>query len=408
MTNSSPFVPAFVESRGSAIREMAKWAADPSFISFAGGYPAADAFDTEGIRRASDVAWSRGTGDCLQYGSTEGVQPLRLALQGLNRRRGIIATDDQLMITTGSQQALDFLLRATVAPGDTVLVERPTYPGALQAFRLAGANVVGIGGDAEGMDPEAVAKAIDDAPSKPKLIYVVPTFANPTGATMSLERRRALLTVAAKRSVLLVEDDPYGVLRFSGDSELPIAAHASDDAELRGVSVYLSTLSKIAVPALRIGWMVASPEVTRRCVMAKQVSDMCTSPWLQHIAAAYLSGPDFAVHVPRIVAVYQERADAMVKALQSEFGSDWSFHLPDGGMFLWVRLPKHVDASELLKLALTEKVLFVPGAACYDGRPEVATMRLSYSTVAPGVIRNGVARLGRAYRAYQAKDAVVS
>ncbi|WP_447774209.1 aminotransferase-like domain-containing protein [Variovorax boronicumulans] len=379
---------------------MAQFAVNPSFISFAGGYPAADAFDFDGIRRASEKAWSQGAKDCLQYGATEGVAPLRAALKALGLARGIHAEDDQLMVTTGSQQALDFLLRATVAPGDTVLVERPTYPGALQAFRLAGARVVGIDGDAEGIDPQAVARAIEAAPSKPKMIYVVPTFANPTGATMSESRRRDLLALAAKHDILLVEDDPYGLLRFSGDAVAPIAAHAAKDAELRKVSVYLSTLSKVAVPALRIGWMVASSEVTRRCVMAKQVSDLCTSPWMQHIGAAYLDSPEFAAHVPRIIATYKERADAMVTALHQAFDKEWVFLVPDGGMFLWVKLPRGVDAGELLKAALAQKVVFVPGAACYASEPDAACLRMSYSTASPEVIREGVARLAHAYRSY--------
>lgn len=394
------FVPAFVESRGSAIREMAKWAADPAFISFAGGYPAADAFDVEGIQRAAEAAWKQGAGECLQYGSTEGVPLLRQALKDLSSIRGILAHDDQLLVTTGSQQGLDFLLRATVSPGDMVLVERPTYPGALQAFKLAGARVVGIEADAEGLDPGAVEEAIRNADAVPKLIYVVSTFANPTGRTMSDGRRQELLQLAARHRILLVEDDPYGALRFSGEAPPPIAAYAAADPDLQRYSVYLSTLSKIAVPSLRIGWMIAAPDVARRCVMAKQVSDMCTSPWLQNIAAAYLTGPDFRVHVPRIIGIYEQRATAMAKAIRREFGNDWSFQEPDGGMFLWVKLPKSVDTSELLRYALKEKVLFVPGVACYASQPNTATMRLSYSTCDPDVIAEGMSRLRLAYKTY--------
>jgi DNA-binding transcriptional MocR family regulator len=396
----SLFVPAYQEPRGSAIREMARWAADPAFVSFAGGYPAADAFDTEGIQRAAERAWRDGAQQCLQYGSTEGTGALRAALQQLNRSRGIWAQDEQLAVTTGSQQGLDFLLRATVSPGDTVIVERPTYPGALQAFRLAGARIVGVPGDKDGLDPQAVAAVLESGGPKPRMVYLVSTFANPTGATMPLARRQALLALAARHGVLLVEDDPYGALRFSGAPVAPIAALACADPELQQVSVYLSTLSKIAVPALRIGWMVASADVVRRCVMAKQVSDMCSSPWLQHIAAAYLSGPDFAQHIPRIVGTYAERAQAMVSALRARFGSAWSFEVPQGGMFLWVRLPQGADATALLQCALQEKVLFVPGAACHGSDPEPGSLRLSYSTGSPALIREGIERLGRAYAAY--------
>ena len=391
------FAPPYQTPRGSAIRELAKLAADPSVISFAGGYPAAESFDLPGLRQAADAAWEANPQQCMQYGATEGLHELRDVLLDLSERRGIGANPDELLVTTGSQQAFDFLLRSNVVHGDTVLVENPTYPGALAALRLAGANVIGIDGDTNGIDTDAVERVLSTLPDKPKMLYVVANFANPTGATLTRERRIKLLELAAQHQFLLVEDDPYGALRFAGETVPPMRALASEVPSSEHWSVYLSTLSKVVTPGIRIGWLVAPAAVTRRCVMAKQVSDMCSSPWNQAIAYEYLSSSRFASTLPGSIEIYRLRANALSDSLHQTFGDKLSFAKPEGGMFLWANFVGKLDMQKLFDNAVTEQVLFIPGSQCYFDTRASNSLRLSYATSSPEAIQEGVARLHRAY-----------
>ena len=391
------FTAPYQTPRGSAIRELAKLAADPSVISFAGGYPAAESFDLHGLRQAADDAWEANPLQCMQYGATEGLHELRDALLELSERRGIHANTDELLVTTGSQQAFDFLLRSNVVSGDTVLVENPTYPGALAALRLAGANVIGIDGDTNGIDADAVERVLSMLPSKPKMLYVVANFANPTGATLTRERRIKLLELAARHQFLLVEDDPYGSLRFAGETVPPMRALASEVPSSEHWSVYLSTLSKVVTPGIRIGWIVAPAAVARRCVMAKQVSDMCSSPWNQAIANEYLRSSRFESNLPGTIEIYRARANALSDSLRQAFGDNLSFAKPEGGMFLWANFQGKLDMQQLFDNAVTEQVLFIPGSQCYFDTRASNSLRLSYATSSPEVIQQGVARLHRAY-----------
>jgi 2-aminoadipate transaminase len=387
------FSKAYEAPRPSAIRELFPYMSRPDMISFAGGYPSADLFDAEGLHSAMERAMQEAPSRWLQYAATEGEAPLREALAAWMARRGTQAAPDRILVTSGSGQALDFVLRVLIDPGDTILVERPSYTTALTAMRLAGARLVGVGADADGIDPDELEAKLSQ--HKAKALYLVPTFANPSGATLSLERRKRLLVLAARHRLFIIEDDAYGDLRFEGAPVPPLAALAKE-AGAEEYVIHLSTLSKIVAPGLRVGWMFAAPEVLRRCVVAKQAVDLCTSPWVQHAAAQYLKGGVLERNVQRIVAAYRERAQAMAQALREQLAGKFMFSAPQGGMFIWGTLPTGVDASVVLRSAIEEKVMYVPGVSFYAESPDPGTLRLCFSMTAPQRIRLGVERLGRA------------
>jgi DNA-binding transcriptional MocR family regulator len=382
------FSSAFQSPRASAIRELFPYMSRPDMISFAGGYPSADLFDAEGLHAAMERAMQEAPPKWLQYAATEGEPALREALAAWMARRGIHAAPDRILVTSGSGQALDCVLRVLIDRGDTILVERPTYTTALQAMRLAGACPVGIDLD-----------ELEDHALQAKALYVVPTFANPSGATLSLERRRRLLELAVRRRLFIIEDDAYGDLRFEGAPVPPLAALAKD-AGAEEYVIHLSTLSKIVAPGLRVGWMHAAPEVLRRCVIAKQVVDLSTSPWIQYAAAHYMRGGVLERQLQRIAAAYRERAQAMADALRRRLAGQLSFSAPQGGMFIWGTLPTGMDASALLKTAIEEKVMYVPGVSFYADAPDPRSLRLCFSMSTPERIRAGVERLGRAIQQY--------
>jgi len=384
------FSKAFEAPQPAAIRALFPYMSRPDMISFAGGYPSADLFDAEGLQAAMERAMQAPPAAWLQYGATEGELTLREGLAGWMARRGIAVAPDRILVTAGSGQGLDLLLKVLLDPGDTILVERPTYSTALQAMRLAGARPVGI--DLE---------QLENAPVGAKALYIVPTFANPSGATLSLAQRRRLLEFAVRRQLVLIEDDAYGDLRFDGAPQPPLAALAKE-AGAEAYVVHLSTLSKIVAPGLRVGWMVAAPEVLRRCAIAKQAADLCTSPWVQHAAAQYLKGGALERQVGRIAAAYRERAQAMAQALRSELAGKFMFSAPQGGMFIWGTLPTGIDASALLRTAIEEKVMYVPGVSFYADAPDPRTLRLCFSMTLPERIRTGVERLGNALRRHVA------
>lgn len=391
------FNPAFEAPTGSPIRELFKYLAQPGMISFAGGYPASDLFDREGLDAATARA-SRQATLCLQYGPTDGLAVLKEQLAHLMTRRGTACTPQELLVTTGSQQGFDLLLRVMIAPGDVVLVEQPAYPATLQALKLQAADVTTVPVDQDGLDVAALAALLDAGTltRPPKLLYTVPTFANPTGATLSLERRRALLELAARHHFLIVEDDPYGDLRFSG-AALPSLLALSDQVPgARDWVVHLSSLSKIVAPGLRVGWMVAHAEILRRCVVAKQTVDLCSSPWTQAIAAEYLASGALERHLPRIIDAYAVKCRTLCDALDAQLSGSIAFHRPAGGMFVWARLKGGQNASDMLRVCIERNVMFVPGAAFYKDNIDLATLRVSFA--APGVadIETGVQRMKQA------------
>ncbi len=392
------FTPPFQNPEGSPIRELFKYLSEPGMISLGGGYPASELFDTEGLQAAAAQAWMKPT-RCLQYGPTEGLPELRHEVSRLMRQRAVAVPETQVMITTGSQQGFDLLLRVLINPGDTVLTEQPAYPATLQALKLQQAKIVTVPVDQNGLDVSRLSEMLMSGDvDTPKLLYTVPSFANPSGATLSSERRLALVNLAVKFGFVIVEDDPYGDLRFSG-TPIPVLRALAESIEGgRERVVYLGSLSKIVAPGLRVGWMVGSEELVRRCVVAKQTADLCGSPWTQAIAAAYLEQGMLAGQLPRIVSAYRQKCDVLCCELERSLTGELRFHRPEGGMFVWASLGG-VDSSELLRFAISERVLFVPGKAFFFDQVDPSTLRLSFAAPSLAQLTEAAARLSRALRA---------
>jgi 2-aminoadipate transaminase len=377
---------------GSPVRDILAVTARPEVINFAGGLPAPELFDAAGIAAAYQAVLTETPARALQYATTEGEPVLREALAARTSARGLPTEPDDLLVTTGSQQALSLLATALLEPGDVVLVERPCYLAALQVFAFAGARIVGVPGDAEGVDPEALDELV--VRERPKLLYTVPTFQNPTGRTLPADRRAAVAAVAARRGLWIVEDDPYGELRFEGE-RLPWIA-AQEGAADR--TVLLGSFSKVMAPGLRLGWLRAPGELLRACVVAKQAADLHTPTVNQLAAARYLADNDLDAHVARVAAVYRERRDAMLGGLANSLPEGSSWERPEGGMFLWARLPESYDTTELLGQVVEQEVAYVPGAPFYAGEPDRSTLRLCFVTQTPAEIREGLRRLGEGLR----------
>ncbi|GAA4097985.1 PLP-dependent aminotransferase family protein [Nonomuraea soli] len=375
----------------SPVRDLLALIDRPEIISFAGGLPCPTLFDVDGLRQAFDDVFSSGRiRRALQYSSTEGDPDLRELIAARLTGRGLPTTGDSLLVTTGSQQGVSLVATALLEPGDVVLVEEPTYLAALQCFRLTGARIVPVRSDESGLDPEALREAVER--ERPVLLYLVPTFANPTGRTLTDERRRAVAALSASHGFWILEDDPYGELRYRGTPLAPLSSYPGAEQS----SVYLGSLSKIGAPGLRIGWLRAPATLLRALTIAKQSTDLHTSTLDQAAAARYLATVDLDARVRTLAEAYRPRRDAMIDALASVApeGSTWSD--PDGGMFIWARLPGGIDTAHLLKVALTHDVAFVPGAPFYPGEPDPSTLRLSFSTYLPEQIAEGMRRLGAA------------
>lgn len=401
----------------SAAREILKLTQQPDVISFAGGLPAPEAFPIDAIQAAScRLLESRGA-LALQYSMTEGFLPLRKFIVEKMSRYGIVANEDNVLITTGSQQALDLIGKILLDPGDVVLCEAPSYLGALQAFRAYQARFATVPIDDDGMRVEMIEPILRS--SKIKIIYALPNFQNPAGTTISLERREKLVALADAYGAPLVEDDPYGELRYEGDHLPPLvvldAEFSIKKGELRdgfdrGDVIYTSTFSKTLAPGLRLGWIVAPREVIEKLVQAKQGTDLHTSTFDQMLAFEIVKQEGFLVnHVRLIRALYKERRDAMLAALQKYFPPAAQWTKPKGGLFLWVTLPYGMDASKLLERAIADKVAFVPGVAFYPAQGALYggnghdnhlpmghnTMRLNFSNASPAQIEEGIKRLAR-------------
>ena len=386
----------------SAIRELFKLLGKPGIISFAGGFPDSAMFDVDGITQSSQKALQENAGMALQYGATEGFGPLREQLAAFMATKGAKdVAPEQLIVTTGSQQALDLLGKCMVSPGDKVIVEGPTFLATIQCFRLYGAEVISAPVDGNGVIVEALEKLI--AEHQPKLVYLIPTFGNPSGATLSLERRKRVLELAVKYQTLVVEDDPYGDLYFDAPPPASLLALSPEVPGSREWLAHCGSLSKVLSPGLRIGWLIANPELLAKAVMCKQFSDAHTSTFAQATAAQYLQAGHMPATLAKVRKVYASRAKAMMDALGSELGDAVEFTEPQGGLFLWVRLTgkggKLADANELAKRAIEQGVAFVPGAPFFSQNPDVSTLRLSFATADEDKIREGVARLAKALNA---------
>ncbi|WP_197329583.1 aminotransferase-like domain-containing protein [Ralstonia syzygii] len=378
----------------SAIRELFKVLGKPGLISFAGGFPDAALFDVEGLKAAADIALATDAARALQYGATEGFEPLREAIVSLMQTRGATVANTDILVTTGSQQGLDLLGKVLIGEGDTVLTEAPTFLAAIQAFKLYGAKVAGVPTDEDGLDLDALERTL--AAGRPKFLYVIPNFGNPSGALMSLERRRRLLEMAVRHNLLIVEDDPYGELYFDAPPPPSLFALSEQTDGAQGRVIYLGSLSKVVAPGLRVGWMIAPPAVLSNAVMVKQFADAHTSTFAQATAAAYLRSQRMETVLPRTRAAYAERAHAMADGLRALLPeAELTFSRPRGGMFLWGRLPGR-NAADVAKIAIERGVAFVPGAAFYPVDPDRSTLRLSYATSSLAQVEEGVRKLAGA------------
>ncbi|HST51705.1 MAG TPA: PLP-dependent aminotransferase family protein [Pyrinomonadaceae bacterium] len=374
----------------SAIREILKVTERPEVISFAGGLPAPEVFPVEELARAHAAVFAEEGAQACQYSTTEGWFPLREWIAARMQKRGFRQTEAaRVLVTSGSQQGIDLVGKIFLDPGDAVVVENPCYLAALQVFKGYEAQLLTVGSDDDGMKVDEVERAIERAERRPKFIYVVSQFHNPKGTTLSLERRRRLIEVARRYSVPIVEDDPYGELRYSGAAIEPLAALDDD-----GLVIYLSTFSKTLSPGMRIGWAHASREVFGALVQAKQAADLHTNTIQQRAAARLLSTFDFDAHVERIKKLYGERRDAMLAAMAEHFPSSSRWTRPDGGLFLWVELPEGVLAEELFEDAIAARVAFVPGTPFFAAEPRRNFMRLNFSNSSTEAIEEGIKRLG--------------
>ena len=382
----------------SAIRELFKLLGKPGIISFAGGFPDSAMFDVEGIQEAANRALTEEPGAALQYGATEGYNPLREQLAAFMTSKGCMdVSADHLIVTTGSQQALDLLGKTMISPGDKVIVEGPTFLATIQCFRLYGAELISAPIDANGVKTDTLEALI--AEHKPKFVYLIPTFGNPSGAMLSLERRKKVLELAVKYQTLIVEDDPYGDLYFNAAPPPSLLALSASVPGSRELLAHCGSLSKVLSPGLRIGWMIAPPELLAKATMCKQFSDAHTSTFAQATAAQYLKAGRMPATLAHVRKVYAERALAMGNALRKQLGDAIAFVQPQGGLFVWARLTgaggKVSDGAELAKRAIDKGVAFVPGAPFYASNPDLATLRLSFATADVAKIEEGVGRLAQ-------------
>ena len=370
----------------SAVREILKVAERPDILSFAGGLPAPELFPVAAIAEAhADVLRDDG-GKALQYSTTEGFGPLRSWIAAHLRGRGIPARPEELLITSGSQQGIDLVSRVFLDPGDVVLVDNPTYLAAIQSFAAYQVRLVTVPSDEHGMMPDEIADLI--AAHRPKLIYLVSSFQNPRGTTMPQARRAEIAEIAARSSVAIIEDDPYGELSFTGPPPRPVAAAGT------GNVLYLGTFSKTLAPGLRIGWLWGDAGIVRKATICKQAADLHTATLAQRATAHLLERFDYAGHVAKICEVYRERCHTMLGALSEYLPDGCRWVAPDGGMFVWLQLPAQLDAETLFPAAIARKVAFVPGAAFFVENHRRDFVRLNFSNQPPLSIVEGMRRFG--------------
>jgi 2-aminoadipate transaminase len=372
----------------SAVREILKVTERPEIISFAGGLPAPELFPVEVIARAHADVFAANGNAALQYSTTEGWLPLREWIAGRMSSQGIETDADRILITSGSQQGIDLVAKAFLEKGDRVIVENPCYIAALQVFNAYEAECIALESDDDGMQLDQLERAILE--SNPKLLYLVADFHNPKGTSMALERRIKLLEIARRYRLPILEDNPYGELRYRGE---PIAKLAALDRD--GLVIHLSTFSKTLSPGLRIGWVVAASEVIHELNIGKQASDLHTSTVAQRAAARALESFDYDAHIDGLCKVYGERCDTMIRAIEEHFPPQTKWTKPQGGLFLWVELPENINGTKLLEVALKERVAFVPGAPFFACEGRENFIRLNFSNSNPERIVEGITRLGK-------------
>ncbi|QTX32083.1 PLP-dependent aminotransferase family protein [Aminithiophilus ramosus] len=381
--------------RASDIREILKVTADPEIISFAGGLPAPELFPIEELKTVTAEVLERCGREALQYSTTEGYLPLREKIAArTNAKFGTALEGGDILVMSGSQQALDYAGKVFLDDGDAVICESPTYLGAISAFLGYSPRFVEVATDDDGMDPRDLERVLRSEP-RARIIYVIPDFQNPTGRTWSVERREAFMDVVRQFDVVVVEDNPYGELRFQG----PIFP-ALKSMDTRGQVILQGTFSKVFCPGMRIAWIAASPEIMEKFVFVKQAGDLHTSTISQREIDAYLEAYDIEEHVEKLVALYRERCFVMLEAMEREFPPSVRFVRPDGGLFTWVELPEGINARDLLSRCLKEKVAFVPGGAFYPNGGHENTLRLNFSNMPPERIRDGIGLMGKVLRSY--------
>ncbi|MBC7644705.1 MAG: PLP-dependent aminotransferase family protein [Thermoleophilia bacterium] len=384
--------------RSSAMRDLMAITSRPEVISLAGGLPDTAAFDPAVLEQITrDVASTRSAA-ALQYGPTEGLLETRELVVEVMRTEGMTVRPEDIIITTGGQQVLDLVARTFIDPGDVVLAEGPTYPGVVPVFSACQADVRQVPLDAEGLDPAAVESALDELAReglRAKYLYTIPTFHNPGGTSTTLERRKRLVALAAERDLLILEDNPYSLLRYEGDP-VPTLHQLDQALDGDGNVMYLGTFSKIFAPGVRLGWVAAPPEILQRLNMVKQAADLCSSTFSQLVVTRFFTTCDWQAYIDGLVGVYRGPRNGLLDALDEYLPVGSTFTRPRGGLFVWATLPPAVDTTDLLPRALSANVAFVPGAAAWlDGRTS-SSMRLNFSAMTEERITEGVRRIGAA------------
>jgi 2-aminoadipate transaminase len=378
--------------RSSAMRDLMAVTARPEVISLAGGLPDTSTFPPKSFAAQMTRIAQESVAEALQYGPTEGFEETVDCILQVMGAEGMLPDPEDVIVTTGGQQAIDLVCKTLLDPGDVVICEAPTYPGAVPVFCSYQADVVQIECDEDGMrieELEEVLARLDSEGRRPKFVYSVPTFQNPAGVTMSLERRRRLVELAQLREMLVVEDNPYGLLRFGGEPLPPLYQLEGGD-----FVIYVGTFSKILSPGIRLGWAVAPPPVMEKIVLGKQAADLCTSTLTQYFVREYFAEGHWRAYVDSLAEVYRGRRDTMVAALAEHFPAGATWTEPQGGLFIWATLPDYIDTGDLLARALRDDVAFVPGQAAYVDERGHNSMRLNFSGVGDEEIREGVRRIG--------------
>lgn len=381
----------------SAIREILKYAGVPGVVALSAGNPAPEAFPVEAIAQISERLLRERPIDVLQYGATEGYQPLRDHLKAYLKSKYAIGTDeDEILITSGAQQVMELVTKTVCNAGDTVIAESPSFIGSLNSFRALNVNLVGVPVEADGMDMAALEEALKKH-SRVRFIYTIPNFQNPAGVTMSLAKRERLYALAKQYGVLIVEDNPYGDLRFAGE-DVPAIKTLDDD----GVVVYAGSFSKVLSSGMRVGYALANKTLLAKMIVAKQGEDVHTTQWAQMVCHEFMTGYDFEAHLDRLRAIYKKKAELMMSLLDEHLvPAGITYHKPEGGLFIWCRLPDSVDMAEFCTKAVKEhKVAVVPGSAFNVEGEHLQTFRVNFSTPTDEAMREGVARLGAFAKEY--------
>lgn len=374
------------------VGDILKVAGSPDVISFAGGLPAPELFPIDALKKVTNEVFDESGQEALQYASAVGYPALRKQIAKRMNNQGIKATVDNIMITTGSQQSIDITAKMFINPGDTVIVEKPTYLCALDVFRSYGPHIVGVEMDEDGMKMDQLEKAVSENPNT-KFIYTISNFQNPTGRTMSAERREQMIEIANKHDIMIMEDDPYGAIRFAGDDIEPVKFYDNEERV-----IYLSTFSKILAPGLRLGWIVMNKDLMPKYSVMKQSADVHSDNLTQHIVAKFMEEYDIDEHVSKIRKVYRQRENVMMAAIEKDFPAGVNYSHPEGGLFIWVEVPGDVDTIQLFNTCIKHNVAFVPGEPFYPDKVTPGTFRLNYSNMSEEQIQTGIKRLGSAIK----------